>query len=265
MNSSATAAGPARRARFVRLQQVFLALAFPVLLLGLGVRLVATPAFLWLAYHRPGFPPDHWGMSLTERTTYGSYGLDYVMNFAPPEYLGGLVDDEGGMLFTPAEVAHMHDVQGVIQWGFAITVILLLLSVLSCVYLRRRSPGSASGALFFGSWLSVVLLVACAVAAVFAWQWFFAVFHSLFFDSGTWTFRITDTLIRLYPTQFWTDAALLIAVVVVVGAFVTMLVTRRHVAGHTGDPGGSRERAATTAPRPDEPRTGQSPRPAPWG
>lgn len=229
MSSAAAATASERPARFVRLQQVFLALAFPVLLLGLGVRLVATPAFLWLEYHRPGFPADHWGMSLAERMTYGSYGLDYIMNFAPPEYLGGLVDDRGGMLFTPAEVAHMHDVQGVIQWGFAIALLLLLLSALSCWYLHRRSPGSASGALFFGSWLTVVLLVLCAVAAVFAWQWFFAVFHSLFFASGTWTFRISDTLIRLYPTQFWTDAALVVALVAVLGAFVTMLVTRRRM------------------------------------
>ena len=258
MSSVAASQPPAR---FVRVQQVFLALAFPVLLLGLGVRLVATPAFLWLEYHRPGFPADHWGMGLGERMTYGSYGLDYVMNFAPPEYLGGLVDDRGGMLFTPAEVSHMHDVQGVIQWGFAIALVLALLTALCCRYLHRRSPGSASGALFFGAWLTVVLLVGCAVAAVFAWQWFFAVFHSLFFDSGTWTFRITDTLIRLYPTQFWTDAALVVALVAVIGAFTTMLVTRRRM--RPASPA-SQGRDRYDDPARTEPSSEGAARPAPW-
>ena len=36
--------------------------------------------------------------------TFGSYGLDYIMNLAPPEYLGGLVSPEGGLAFTPSEV-----------------------------------------------------------------------------------------------------------------------------------------------------------------
>ena len=101
----------------------------------------------------------------------------------------------------------------------------------------------------------------CAVAGVFAWQWFFAVFHSLFFASGTWTFRITDTLIRLYPTQFWTDAALVVALVALAGAFVTMLVTRRRMRPGSAAPHGrtGRDPAARATARPQDP-----PRPAPW-
>ena len=215
-----------REAKFPRIQQVFLALAFPILLIALGVRLVATPLFLWIEYHRPGFPADHWGMSTEQRMTYGSYGLDYIMNFAPPEYLGGLLSHEGGMLFQDQEVSHMTDVQHVIQWGFLVALILLVLSVISCLYLHRRAPGAASGALFFGAWLTVAFLVILLVVAVLAWEMFFALFHSLFFEAGTWTFRITDTLIRLYPTQFWMDAAIAVAMIAVIGAFVTMLITR---------------------------------------
>lgn len=226
VSSSTKAVKRPREAKFPRIQQVFLALAFPILLIALGVRLVATPFFLWIEYHRPGFPVDHWGMSTEQRMTYGSYGLDYIMNFAPPEYLGGLLSDEGGMLFQDQEVSHMTDVQHVIQWGFLVALILLVLSVISCLYLRRRAPGAASGALFFGAWLTVALLVVLLVVAVLAWETFFALFHSLFFDAGSWTFRITDTLIRLYPTQFWMDAAIAVALVAVIGAFVTMLITR---------------------------------------
>lgn len=215
-----------REAKFLRLQQVFLALTFPILLIALGVRLVATPLFLWIEYHRPGFPADHWGMTTEQRMTYGSYGLDYIMNFAPPEYLGGLISEEAGMLFQDQEVSHMTDVQHVIQWGFLVALILLVLSAISCFYLHRRAPGAASGALFFGAWLTVAFLVVLLVIAVLAWETFFALFHSLFFDAGTWTFRITDTLIRLYPTQFWMDAAIAVALVAVIGAFVTMLITR---------------------------------------
>ncbi|WP_312396158.1 TIGR01906 family membrane protein [Kocuria sp.] len=226
MSSSTTAVKRPREAKFPRIQQVFLALTFPILLIALGVRLVATPLFLWIEYHRPGFPADYWGMSREQRMTYGSYGLDYIMNFAPPQYLGGLVNDDGAALLQDQEVSHMTDVQHVIQWGFLVALILLVLSVISCLYLHRRAPGAASGALFFGAWLSIALLVILLVIAVLAWETFFALFHSLFFDAGSWTFRITDTLIRLYPTQFWMDAAIAVALVAVIGAFVTMLITR---------------------------------------
>ena len=217
------------RASLLRIQQVFLALSLPVLLLAAGARLVATPPFLWWEYHRAGFPADRWGMSTEQRMTYGSYGLDYIMNLAPPEYLSGLAREEGGSLFLPAEVSHMRDVQHVMQWGLLAATILLVLSVLSCLYLHRRAPGAASGALFFGSWLTIVLLVVLGVAALFGWEMFFTLFHSLFFDAGSWTFRVTDTLIRLYPTQFWMDAALTVALVAALGAAATMLITRQRM------------------------------------
>ena len=276
VSSSTTAVERPREAKLPRIQQVFLALTFPILLMALGVRLVATPVFLWIEYHRPGFPADYWGMSTEQRMTYGSYGLDYIMNLAPPQYLGGLVNDDGAALFQDQEVAHMTDVQHVIQWGFLVAVILLVLSVLSVLYLHRRAPGAASGALFFGAWLSIALLVVLLVIAVLAWETFFALFHSLFFDAGSWTFRITDTLIRLYPTQFWMDAAIAVALVAVIGAFVTMLITRPRMrsasrrgraaadaasvaGGADGEPGGT-----GVKPPQSDPQSEAGGRSAPW-
>ena len=220
-------ATPPRPTAAQRVLQCFLALSLPVLWLALAVRLVATPVFLWLEYHRPGFPVDRWGMGVEERTTFGSYGLDYIMNLAPPEYLGGLVSPEGGLAFTPSEVSHMTDVRLVLQWGLLAATALLVLSALAGWYLHRTAPGAASRAWFAGSWLTVGLLVAAAVSALLGWEQFFTAFHGLFFSSGTWTFSISDTLIRLYPTQFWVDSALTVSLVTLAGAFLTMLLTSR--------------------------------------
>lgn len=219
--------------RFPRLQQVFLAVVLPLVLLAAAVRAVATPLFLWAEYHRPGFPADSWGFSTEERMVFGSYGLDYVLNWAPPAFLGGLRDADGAPLFLDSEVAHMTDVKLVLQIALAVVAVLAVLAVVSALYLRARAPGAASGALFFGAWLTVVLLVLLAVAAVLAWEQFFALFHSLFFAEGSWTFRASDTLIRLYPTQFWTDAAIAVGALALLGALVVMAATwptafRRH-------------------------------------
>lgn len=219
--------------RLPKLQQVFLVLVLPLALLAAAVRVVATPLFLWAEYHRPGFPADSYGFSTEERMTFGSYGLDYVMNWAPPAFLGGLQDADGAQLFLGSEVAHMTDVKIVLQSALAAVAVLALVGIVSSLYLRAKAPGAASGALFFGSWLTVVLLVVLAVAAVLGWQQFFALFHSLFFADGSWTFRASDTLIRLYPTQFWMDAAIAVAGLTLLGALAVMVATwptafRRH-------------------------------------
>ena len=59
--------------------QVVLAILAPLVVLVGVVRLVASPVFLWLEYHRAGFPADPFGMSTEQRLNYGSYGLDYLL------------------------------------------------------------------------------------------------------------------------------------------------------------------------------------------
>lgn len=219
--------------RFPRLQQVLLAVVLPLALLAAAVRTVATPLFLWAEYHRPGFPADRYGFSTDERMILGSYGLDYVLNWAPAGFLGDLRGADGTRLFLSSEVAHMTDVKVVLQSALAAVAVLALLGIVSSLYLRAKAPGAASGALFFGSWLTVVLLVLLAVGAVVGWQQFFTLFHSLFFAEGSWTFRASDTLIRLYPTQFWMDAAIAVGALALLGALAVMVATwptafRRH-------------------------------------
>jgi integral membrane protein (TIGR01906 family) len=217
----AAAAKPAL-ARFL---QVVVALFFPVIVLAAAIRAVATSSFLWLEYHRPGFPADQYGFSLDDRMTYGSYALDYVLNFAPPRYLGGLVTPEGEPLFLESEVGHMADVKGVLGLSFFIALVLFVLAVLACAYLARRYKGGVRRALFAGAALTLVGAAVLTVLAVLAWETFFTQVHALFFADGTWTFRVDDTLIRLFPEQFWTDSAIAVAVLVLGATILTLVLT----------------------------------------
>ena len=208
-----------------RFLQVVVALFFPVIVVAAAIRAVATSSFLWLEYHRPGFPADRFGFSLDDRMTYGSYALDYVLNFAPPRYLGGLVTPEGEPLFLESEVGHMADVKGVLGLSFFIALVLLVLAVLACVHLARNYKGGIRRALFSGAVLTLVGIVVLTVLAVLAWQTFFTQVHALFFADGTWTFRVDDTLIRLFPEQFWTDSAVTVAVLVLAATILTLVLT----------------------------------------
>ena len=119
----------------------------------------------------------------------------------------------------------MTDVKVVMLITMAVGLVLALLCVLFMVALARNAKGGIRRALFAGSIWLLVLMIALAVLAVLGWQTFFAGFHALFFADGTWTFAASDTLIRLYPNQFWIDAGIAVAALVVLTALITMIAT----------------------------------------
>jgi integral membrane protein (TIGR01906 family) len=208
-----------------RVMQVALAVFYPVILLVLAVRAVTSPLFLWVEYNRPGFPGDGYGFSTDDRMTYGSYTVDYLGNWAGPRYLGELVNRSGDQLFKDGEVSHMADVKLVILSAFGAGILLTLLSIIAIIYLRRRSTGGVRRGLFAGSIVTLVIIIGLGVLAFLGWEQFFTEFHRIFFASGSWTFALEDTLIRLFPGQFWIDAGIVIAALVLLTAIITLILT----------------------------------------
>ncbi|MDP9693470.1 UNVERIFIED_ORG: integral membrane protein (TIGR01906 family) [Arthrobacter globiformis] len=208
-----------------RFLQVLLAIFYPVILLVLAVRAVTSPLFLWVEYHRPGFPGDGYGFNADDRMTYGSYAVDYLSNWSGPRYLGELVNRSGEKLFKDGEVSHMADVKLVFLSAFGAGALLILISIIAIIYLRRRTPGGVRRGLFAGSIVTLVLIIGLGTLAALGWQQFFTEFHRIFFAAGSWTFALEDTLIRLFPGQFWIDAGLVIAALVLITAVVTLILT----------------------------------------
>ncbi|HJF13745.1 MAG TPA: TIGR01906 family membrane protein [Enteractinococcus helveticum] len=208
-----------------RILQVVLAILAPMVILIAMIRLVASPVFLWFEYHRPGFPADQFGLETEDRLTLGSYGLDYLFNFAPPAYLGDLRFANGNPVFTEAEVGHMADVKQVMLVTMIAGLVAAVVCVVVMIMLYRMRKGAIARSLFAGAvWLTVVMIV-LAVVAAFGWEAFFAGFHQMFFADGTWTFATSDSLIRLYPGQFWVDAAAWVAGLTLVTMIIIAVCT----------------------------------------
>jgi integral membrane protein (TIGR01906 family) len=55
-------------------------------------------------------------------------------------------------------------------------------------------------------------LLALVLFVLLSWQTFFVTFHDIFFAPGTWTFDRSDSLIRLFPDNFWSDAGTILTV-----------------------------------------------------
>ena len=207
-----------------RFLQVLIAIFFPVLVIAATIRLVASPVFLWIAYNRPGFPEDDFGFSTADRLVYGSYGMDFLFNASNSRYLAELAPG-GEELFTEAEVGHMADVKLVMVYTMTGGAALLLLTLLFALLLRRWRPGGFARGVFAGSWATLGVIGAVAVLAVLNWQQFFDSFHRVFFAEGTWTFTSDSTLIRLYPGQFWIDAGIATAALVILISLLAIIIT----------------------------------------
>ena len=87
------------------------------------------------------------------------------------------------------------------MWVLAVVVIGGL------AFLLARSETRPLGykTIMQGGLLTAAILVVVGVLIGVAWNFVFVQFHELLFPPGTWTFAYTDSLIRLFPEQFWFD------------------------------------------------------------
>jgi integral membrane protein (TIGR01906 family) len=207
-----------------RFASVTLAILIPFLLVLLAIRLVMTPLFLQIEYQRAGFPEDAYGLTTAQRLEYAPYALDYLIQNQPARFLSDLTFPEGGTLFNAREIGHMRDVQQVTQWAFAAAWIGGAAALACGLWLARRNRRMLLNALRSGALLAIGLVAAIAISAVLAWDTFFTAFHGLFFAGGSWVFAYSDTLIRLFPEQFWFDAAIVVGALTVLGALAILLV-----------------------------------------
>jgi len=214
---------PTRKSALVAIARVYLILIFPVLLVLISARLVMSEVFLQFEYNRPGFPEDYYGMTREQRLHYAPFAVAYLLNGEGIDFLANLKFPDGEPLFNARELRHMQDVKTVTQIAFAVAVVSGLLALASAVYLYSRSRTALRKSLFQGSILTLAIVAAIIIVAILNWNYFFTLFHTLFFESGTWYFLYSDSLIRLFPEQFWFDAALTIGAFTVLGALVTLL------------------------------------------
>ncbi len=209
-----------------RIAKLYLTLITAPLIVILIVRLIMTPAFVYFEYNRDGFPDDEYGMTTAERIEYAPYALRYLLNGEDIDYLGNLSFPDNRELFTLRELRHMRDVKLVTQVAFA-GAILAGIIALGAIFILRRDLLQLAAGLRHGAILTVGLLITIALLSIFSWDFFFTGFHQLFFEGGTWQFYYSDTLIRLFPEQFWFDAALTIGGLTILSAITLYFITNR--------------------------------------
>ena len=197
----------------------------PIVLLGIGLRLLLSPLFLQVEYNLPGFPEDPYGFTKEDRLRWAPFAVDYLVNRADISYLGDLRFDDGTPLYNERELSHMHDVKVVTQGALNVFYLALAALALIGLWSKRGEQWQAfRRGLKRGGWwmiglagtLAVVVLVGMFILPDLFWE-FFSGFHAIFFEGDSWQFAFSDTLIRLFPIRFWQDAFLYAAVIAVLG------------------------------------------------
>jgi integral membrane protein (TIGR01906 family) len=198
-----------------------------------------TPLFLQLEYNRLGFPADEYGFTHEDRLNYAPYAIDYLTNAEDISYLGDLRLPKSKCIVTSrsttdcamyntGELRHMRDVKTVTQYAFWLGIAVFIATAI-VVGTSRGNPIRQSYVcigLKNGAILTLSTIAAIVIGAVISWDFFFDTFHGLFFQSGTWRFAYSDTLIRLFPEQFWFDAAITIGTFTTLGAVIIVLIVR---------------------------------------
>lgn len=194
------------------------AILVPVILILTSVRLLLTPLFVQIEYRTPNFPPDPYGFTQQDRLYWSQIALEYLLNDEGISFLEELEFEDGTQVYNAREFKHMLDVKEVLQyallaWYISLGSILLLgLWAYWGGWMKAYKSGLSRG-----GWITVGIISVTMVAVLIGFGVFFVFFHQVFFEAGTWVFRFSDTLIRLFPQRFWRDAFIAIGLVSLAG------------------------------------------------
>lgn len=210
-----------------KILKVIIVLVIPILLIFGSARLLATDTYLNFEYGKSSFPSDAYGFTPGQRFILASTNIHYVRAHLPNDELSKQTLN-GVPVYKEREVSHMADVQSVFQtllrvWQFAFILLLLL----AFVFWQRGEGKVFVSAIQSGGLLTSGIIGTIALMALLAWQTWFDLFHRSFFVEGSWLFSYSDTLIRLFPINFWFDATLTISILSFIGGLLMVLIGRQ--------------------------------------
>ena len=176
----------------------------PFVVLMTSIRILITPLTVDIEYQLPNVPADPYGFTFSERTTYAKLAVRYLTNSQGISFLADQTFPDGQPLYNERELSHMQDVKNLIQkaiLGWYITGAFVILA--GFAVWRFHKSIEYWTALMYGGWATLGLIFAILLGVVINFDWLFTAFHHIFFTGDTWLFYTSDTLIRLFPIEFW--------------------------------------------------------------
>jgi len=141
-------------------------------------------------------------------------------------------------LFNQREVHHMKDVKSLVKgtyWLFIISAAYISM-VIVLRLITRNNILKLGKLILYGSLLTIGVICLFGLVALLEFEALFLLFHQISFSNDLWQLDPrTDYLVIMFPTGFWLDATLLIAITTICIAGITstlsagLLIYRRWI------------------------------------
>jgi integral membrane protein (TIGR01906 family) len=204
----------------------------PFLLSLLTIRLLLTwdsPSYPEFEY--PRISPDKFGFTNEERAELAEATLEYLRQEEPAGEVIFMLEQlrlpgTDQPLYNPREIEHMLDVKELADTFQQILQVLGIFYLVGIIYLMARPETriDAYRGIMYGGLLTTGILLVMVILIFVAWNLVFTQFHELLFPPDSWTFFMDDSLIRLFPEQFWFDFGLIWTVgILIQGLFLALV------------------------------------------
>lgn len=196
-------------------------LAVPIIISVLSILVLLSPLFTNLEYRRPGFPEDSYGFTTAERLDFGNQTRRYLISNDTLADLQQLVFDNGDPIYIERELSHLQDVKIVLQGVLKVFYGAAAVFIISGLAARLKGwQQNYLSAIYLGGKLTTGIVVIILLLTVVSFQALFTNFHLLFFEGDSWLFFYSDSLIRLFPVQFWQDIFVVFGVLTLAGGIL---------------------------------------------
>ncbi len=186
------------------LLKVILIVSIPFSLILLNLHLLLTRYFVQLNYTILGYEDKEEKLALATKTI---------------EYIRGIIDENqlDKSVFTEKEINHLSDVRNLVFNALRIHLIATVLTVVSTLILKNEkvSIHKIKQCFYIGLFLTIVITLIVGMVTILDFNIAFIKFHQIFFTGGSWLFLPSDTLIKLFPIEFWINSAKILLVLTV--------------------------------------------------
>ena len=152
------------------------------------------------------------GIDKIQLRSVAQHLIDYFNLRADTVQITVVKGDEEFNLFNERELIHLSDVRSLIQLDYWVqrgVFLLIVVCALALFFGFRVGWRILVRGLFWGSFITMGLMVALAIWAFFGFERLFILFHLVSFTNEYWILDpARDYLIRLFPEGFFYDAAL---------------------------------------------------------
>lgn len=185
---------------------IIFVIALPLLLISTDLRWLVTDRDLILGGFRDNDVALTTGLDEPQLEKIADAFVAYFNAPPGPLQMQVTVSGQSRPLFNDREVAHMEDVQALIQTFFRIQYVAaaVVLARLLVALLVERSAAWLGRDMLFGAALVVAIVLIVGGAAVLDFDDTWTLFHHIAFRNDLWELDPrTDYLIMLFPEPFW--------------------------------------------------------------